>query len=67
LAEKVNTATNYISAIEAGRRFPSVEMLKRIALALEIDTPKLFVMETVQYYEKRTRRTDLAGNWAKPF
>jgi transcriptional regulator with XRE-family HTH domain len=47
LAEKVNTATNYISAIEAGRRFPSVEMLKKIALALEIDTPKLFVMENM--------------------
>jgi len=47
LAEKVNTATNYISAIEAGRRFPSVEMLKKIALALEIDTPRLFVMENM--------------------
>jgi len=47
LAEKVNTATNYISAIEAGRRFPSVEMLKKIAFALEIDTPKLFVMENM--------------------
>jgi len=47
LAEKVNTATNYISAIEAGRRFPSVEMLKKIAIALEIDTPKLFVMENI--------------------
>jgi len=47
LAEKVNTATNYISAIEAGRRFPSVEMLKKIATALEIDTPKLFVMENM--------------------
>jgi transcriptional regulator with XRE-family HTH domain len=45
LAEKVNTATNYISAIEAGRRFPSVKMLKKIAFALEIDTPELFVME----------------------
>jgi transcriptional regulator with XRE-family HTH domain len=47
LAEKANTATNYISAIEAGRRFPSVEMLKKIAIALEIDTPELFVMENM--------------------
>ena len=47
LAEKVNTATNYISAIEAGRRFPSVEMLKKIALALGVDTPKLFVVENI--------------------
>jgi len=47
LAEKVNTATNYISAIEAGRRFPSVKMLKKIAFALEIDTPELFVTENM--------------------
>jgi transcriptional regulator with XRE-family HTH domain len=47
LAEKVNTATNYISAIEAGRRFPSVEMLKKIALALGVDTPKLFFAENI--------------------
>ena len=48
LADKVDTATNYIAAIEAGRRFPSVEMLEKIALALEIDTPELFSMKPVQ-------------------
>ena len=49
LAEKVDTATNYISAIEAGRRFPSVEMLEKLALALEIDTPELFSIKLVQF------------------
>ena len=54
LAERVDTATNYISAIEAGRRFPSVEMLEKIALALEIDTPELFSVKNVQIsIEKR--------------
>jgi transcriptional regulator with XRE-family HTH domain len=48
LAERVGTATNYISAIEAGRRFPSVDMLEKIALALEIDTPELFSMKPIQ-------------------
>jgi transcriptional regulator with XRE-family HTH domain len=48
LAERVDTSTNYISAIEAGRRFPSVEMLEKIALALEIDTPELFSIKNVQ-------------------
>jgi transcriptional regulator with XRE-family HTH domain len=42
LAEKADTATNYIASIEAGRRFPSDEMLERIAAALEIDSPELF-------------------------
>ena len=48
LAEKANTATNYISAIEAGRRFPSIEMLEKIAAALKIDTPELFSSEKIQ-------------------
>ena len=49
LAEKVDTATNYISAIEAGRRFPSIEILDKIAIALQIDTPELFSTKPVQY------------------
>jgi transcriptional regulator with XRE-family HTH domain len=54
LAERVDTATNYISAIEAGRRFPSVEVLEKIALALEIDTPELFSVKNIQLsIEKR--------------
>ena len=48
LAERVDTATNYISAIEAGRRFPSIEMLERIAVALNIDTTDLFSIKNIQ-------------------
>jgi transcriptional regulator with XRE-family HTH domain len=42
LAEKVGTAPTYIAMIELGKRFPSVEMLERIASALNIDSPDLF-------------------------
>jgi transcriptional regulator with XRE-family HTH domain len=48
LADKVDTATNYIASIEAGRRFPSAEMLERIAIALCIDSPELFSMKPLQ-------------------
>jgi transcriptional regulator with XRE-family HTH domain len=48
LAEKVNTATNYIAMIEIGKKFPSAGMLERIAAALNIDTPELFTTETVK-------------------
>ena len=48
LAERIGTATNYISAIESGRRFPSVEMLEKIACALELDSPELFSMKSMQ-------------------
>jgi len=44
LAEKVNTSTNYIAQIEQQNKFPSSEMLERIASALEIDSPELFSM-----------------------
>ena len=42
LAEKANTAPTYIAMIELEKKFPSVEMLERIAKALEIDTTELF-------------------------
>jgi transcriptional regulator with XRE-family HTH domain len=42
LAEKVNTAPTYIAMIELEKKFPSVEMLERIAESLEMDTTELF-------------------------
>jgi transcriptional regulator with XRE-family HTH domain len=48
LAEHADTATNYIACIEAKRRFPSVEVMEKIAEALKIDTPELFSMESLQ-------------------
>jgi len=42
LAEKANASTQYIAMIEQGRKFPSPEMLERLAIALEIDTLELF-------------------------
>jgi len=46
LAEKVGTSTQYIGQIEQNKKFPSPEMLERIATALEVDSPQLFSMET---------------------
>jgi transcriptional regulator with XRE-family HTH domain len=46
LAEKVKTSTHYIGQIELENKFPSPEMLERIAIALEIDTPQLFSMDS---------------------
>jgi transcriptional regulator with XRE-family HTH domain len=42
LAEIVNTSTNYIALIESKKKFPTPEMLERIAAALKIDAPALF-------------------------
>jgi len=42
LAEKAGTSTNYVAQIEQMNKFPSVEMLERIAEALEMDSTDLF-------------------------
>ena len=42
LAERVRTSANYIALIESEKKFPTPEMLERIAAALEIDAPALF-------------------------
>ena len=46
LAERVETSTHYIGQIELGNKFPTPEMLERIAAALEIDSPQLFSMNS---------------------
>jgi len=51
LAEKVNTAPTYIAMIELEKRSPSLEMLERIAGALNIDPPDLFT-KTTYHVEK---------------
>jgi transcriptional regulator with XRE-family HTH domain len=46
LAERVGTSTHYIGQIELKNKFPTPEMLERIAAALEIDSPQLFSMDS---------------------
>jgi transcriptional regulator with XRE-family HTH domain len=45
LAERVNTNTNYIGMIEIGKKFPSPEMIEKLAAALGIDSTRLFSKE----------------------
>jgi len=44
LAEKANVTTQYIAMIEVSRKFPTPEMLDRLAKALEIETYQLFAV-----------------------
>ena len=57
LAERVATSTHYISQIELKNRFPTPEMLERIAKALDIDSPQLFSTE-INYDEAIKRFQD---------
>jgi transcriptional regulator with XRE-family HTH domain len=45
LADLLDSATGYIGQIEIGRKFPSVEMIQRIAEALQIKPYLLFLDE----------------------
>ena len=49
LAEKAGTSTTHIGMVEIGKKFPSPQMLERIAEALGIDTPELFSTGTVLF------------------
>jgi transcriptional regulator with XRE-family HTH domain len=47
LAELCDSSTGYIGEIECGKRFPSVNMIERIAGALEIESWHLFKNEPI--------------------
>jgi transcriptional regulator with XRE-family HTH domain len=46
LAHHCSVSPNYIGEIEMGRKFPSADVLERIAAALEVKPYQLFVDET---------------------
>ena len=50
LAGLCNSSTGYIGEIESGKRFPSVNMIERIAVALEIESWHLFKNEPISFY-----------------
>ena len=47
LAGLCNSSSGYIGEIEAGKRFPSVNMIERIAAALKIESWQLFKNEPI--------------------
>ena len=49
LADLCETSTNYIGLIETAKRFPSVDMLEKIANALELKPQELFAEPKVNF------------------
>jgi transcriptional regulator with XRE-family HTH domain len=47
MAEKAEISTHYLAMVELARKFPSADMLERIAIALEIEPHELFYMPSV--------------------
>ena len=62
LAEMANITDNYIALIETGKRFPSVNMLERIAKALQKDTLELFSISQIDVSKKITLKTTILAD-----
>jgi transcriptional regulator with XRE-family HTH domain len=65
LAERVNSGTHYIGMIEIGKKFPSPEMIEKLADALGIESHLLFSKtegssESMKSYRK-TILTEING------
>jgi len=59
LAERTGLSTQYIAMIELTRKFPSPEMLERIANALEIDPPELFSIQIAEAQIRKFKKSVL--------
>ena len=51
--------TNYLGLIEGGKKFPSADMIERIAFALGKDTPDLFTITPIQHNWKEAILSDM--------
>ena len=49
LAELCDTTTNYIGAIEIGLRFPSLKLIEKISIALNVEPYRFFIDETGEH------------------
>ena len=62
LAEKAGISTPFVAMIEVSRKFPTPEMLDRIAKALEIETYELFVVKPSPEDAMERLHDTLVGN-----
>ena len=46
LAEQAGTSTNYLGSIETGKKYPSPQMIDKLAKALDINSLDLFKKES---------------------
>ncbi|WP_318662838.1 helix-turn-helix transcriptional regulator [Treponema sp.] len=58
LAELCSTDTAYIGQIETNRRFPSIQMIEKIASALDVEPHTLFITESSENQEISSELTE---------
>jgi transcriptional regulator with XRE-family HTH domain len=62
LSEKANISTQYIAMIEVARKFPTPEILDRIAKALETEAHELFLVKPSPESAMERLHDALVGN-----
>ena len=67
LAEKANLSLHYLAVLELARRFPSGEMLERLATALEIETHELFTVASSPQNELEKLRQEIKNDIKNEF
>jgi len=62
LAEKVNVSTHHIGMIELSRNYPTLELVERIANALDIEIYELFIDPLSPNTELEQLRHEIKGD-----
>lgn len=61
LADRMDLSTPYISMLESGKRYPSIEMLIRIAIALEVRPGAILDRIAERYVQDAARASGGTG------
>ena len=67
LAEKANMSLHYLAILELARKFPSGEMLERIAGALEVESHELFKVSPSPQNELEQLRQEIKNDIKNTF
>jgi transcriptional regulator with XRE-family HTH domain len=67
LAEKTGISTQYLAMMEIARKFPTSEVLERIALSLNIKVYELFLIDHSPREELELLRKDILCEMKKTF
>ena len=65
LAELASISSQYLATVETCRKFPTPEVLDRLAKALNIETYELFAFEPTPQNELEKLRQDIIGEVVK--
>ena len=67
LAENVGISTQYLAMMEIARKFPSAEVLERLAMAMNINVYELFLIDHSPRDELEQLRKDIISEMKQTF